>query len=168
MTTAVVSRLNMRKSTYDVEHRTAYRFAMMSAMSTRSMASLFRRRGLTDLGWRVFSLIGHHEPVHPSHIAKRATFDPDKVSRAVDRLVRSGLVTRTVDSADRRRIILTLTPRGRKVYSEIEQARREMEREFLSVLTPEELRAFHAALDKLEAQSRKLFQPNKSGPKASD
>jgi DNA-binding MarR family transcriptional regulator len=142
---------------HDVEHRTSYRFAMMSAMSTRSMASFFRRRGLTDLGWRVFSLIGHHEPVHPSGIAKRATFDPDKVSRSVDRLVRKGLVTRKEDSVDRRRVILTLTPRGRRVYLEIEQARREMEKEFLSVLSQDELRAFHAALDKLEAQARKLF-----------
>jgi DNA-binding MarR family transcriptional regulator len=158
----------MRKSIYDVEHRTAYRFAMMSAMSTRSMASVFRRRGLTDLGWRVFSLIGHHEPVHPSHIAKRASFDPDKVSRAVDRLVRGGLVARAVDSADRRRIILTLTPRGKKVYAEIEQERREMEKEFLSVLTTDELRAFRAALDKLEAQSRKLFQRDKVSPRAAD
>lgn len=147
----------------DVEHRTSYRFAMMSAMSTRSMADMFRRRGLTDLGWRVFSLIGHNEPVHPSTIAKRATFDPDKVSRAVDRLVRKGLVGRKVDSADRRRVILTLTPRGRKVYEEIEQARREMEKEFLSVLAPEELRVFQAALDKLEAQARRLYQARRGG-----
>ena len=150
--------MNLPKSMHDVEHRTSYRFAMMSAMSTRSMADLFRRRGLTDLGWRVFSLIGHHQPVYPRDIAKRATFDPDKVSRAVDRLVRKGLVTRKEDSVDRRRVILTLTPRGLKVYSEIEQARREMEKEFLSVLSPDELRMFRVALDKLEVQARKLFQ----------
>jgi DNA-binding MarR family transcriptional regulator len=155
--------MNLRKSRHDVEHRTSYRFAMMSAMSTRSMATVFRRHGLTDLGWRVFSLIGHYEPVHPSSIARRATFDPDKVSRAVDRLVRRALVARKEDSEDRRRVILSLTPRGRKVYEEIELARREMEKEFLSVLSPEELRAFQAALDKLEAQARKLFKGRGGG-----
>jgi len=152
----------MSKSIYDVEHRTAYRFAMLSTMSTRAMADLFRRHGLTDLGWRVFSLIGHLEPVHPSSIAKRASFDPDKVTRAVDRLVRIGLVGRSEDSADRRRSILKVTPRGRKVYSEIERARRTMEKQFLSVLDANELRIFHSALDKLEAQARKLYQTKRS------
>ena len=150
--------MSMRNSPYDVEHRTAYRFSMLSTMTTRAIAALFRRHGLTDLGWRVFSLIGHYEPVHPSHIAKRASFDPDKVTRAVDRLVRVGLVARSVDSADRRRIILKVTPRGRRVYDEIERTRRSMEKEFLSVLDAEELKAFLAALGKLEAQARKLFQ----------
>jgi len=150
--------MSMRNSPYDVEHRTAYRFSMLSTMTTRAIAALFRRHGLTDLGWRVFSLIGHYEPVHPSHIAKRASFDPDKVTRAVDRLVRVGLVARSVDSADRRRIILKVTPRGRRVYDEIERTRRSMEKEFLSVLDAAELKAFFAALDKLEAQARKLFQ----------
>ena len=147
----------MRKSLYDVEHRTAYRFAMLSTMSTRAMADVFRRHGLTDLGWRVFSLIGHHEPVHPSSIGKRASFDPDKVTRAVDRLVRIGLVARSVDGADRRRVILKMTPRGRKVYAEIERRRRAMEKEFLSVLSAGELKAFYSALDKLEAQGRRLY-----------
>ena len=132
-------------------------------MSTRTIANVLRRYGLTDLGWRVFSLIGHNEPVHPSSIAKRATFDPDKVSRAVDRLVRSGLVARKEDSADRRRVILTLTARGQKVYAEVEQIRRDMEREFLSVLDAEELRAFRAALDKLEAHARQLYQRSRGG-----
>ena len=154
--------MNMRKSVYDVEHRTSYRFAMLSTMSTRAMADVFRRHGLTDLGWRVFSLIGHHEPVHPSSIAKRASFDPDKVTRAVDRLVRIGLVGRSEDSADRRRIILKVTPRGQKVYAEIERTRRAMEKEFLSVLDAGELRVFYGALDKLEAQARKLFRSKRS------
>jgi DNA-binding MarR family transcriptional regulator len=154
--------MKLKKSPHDVEHRTAYRFAMLSTLSTRTIANLLRRHGLTDLGWRVLSLIGHNEPVTPGAIAKKATFDPDKVTRAVDRLVGSGLVVRKEDSADRRRVILTLTSRGQKVYAELEQVRRDMERDFLSVLSPDELRVFHAALDKLEEKARLLYQETRS------
>src|SRR3954471_8132025 len=96
----------------DLEHRTAYRFSMLAAQSTRCMADLYRKAGITVGGWRTLSLIGRYEPIYPSSIAERTSVDPDKVTRAVDRLVEKGLVARKVDNADRRRIALRLTARG--------------------------------------------------------
>jgi DNA-binding MarR family transcriptional regulator len=141
----------------DLEHRTAYRFSILAAQSTRCMADLYRKLGLTVGGWRTLSLIGRYEPIHPSSIAERTSVDPDKVTRAVDRLVGKGLVARKVDSKDRRRIVLTLTARGRRVYAEIDQVRRAVEEKFLGVLTKDELKGFNAVLDKLEAQARRIF-----------
>lgn len=146
----------------DLEHRTAYRFAVLSAMSTRCIADLYRRHGLTVSGWRTLSLIGHHEPIHPGGIAERTSVDPDKVTRAVDRLVHRKLVERALDRTDRRRIVLTLTRRGRKVHDEIDHVRRVMEKEFLSVLSADELRRFNASLDKLETQARRIFRNKKT------
>lgn len=141
----------------DLEYRTAYRFSVIAAQSTRCFSDLYRKLGLTVGGWRTLSLIGRYEPIHPSSIAERTSVDPDKVTRAVDRLVAKGLVARRADSVDRRRIVLTLTARGRKVYREIDQVRRTVERKFLSALTPQELARFNATMDKLEAQARRLF-----------
>src|SRR6185436_6670282 len=83
--------------------------------------------------------------------------DPDKVTRAMDRLVDNGLVARKVDGEDRRRVVLTLTARGRRVYTEIDNVRRAVEQKSLSVLTKDELARFNAAMDKLEAQARRIF-----------
>lgn len=141
----------------DLEHRTAYRFAILSAMSTRCLGDLYRKLGLTVGGWRTLSLIGRYEPIHPSSIAERTSVDADKVTRAVDRLVNRGLVARKVDKEDRRRVVLTLTARGRRVHAELDHVRRVVEAEFLSVLDPAELRGFLAAMDKLETQARRLF-----------
>lgn len=141
----------------DLEHRTAYRFSMLAAQSTRCMADLYRKLGLTVGGWRTLSLIGRYEPIHPSSIAERTSVDPDKVTRAVDRLVDKGLVARKIDKLDRRRVVLTLTARGRRVHAEIDQVRRAVEEKFLSVLTKDELKGFNAVMDKLEAQARRIF-----------
>jgi DNA-binding MarR family transcriptional regulator len=141
----------------DLEHRTAYRFSIMAAQSTRCMSDLYRKLGLTVGGWRTLSLIGRYEPIHPSSIAERTSVDADNVTRAVDRLVSKGMVARKVDNADRRRIALTLTARGRRVYGEIDQVRRVIEQKFLSVLTKDELVGFNAAMDKLEGQARRMF-----------
>jgi DNA-binding MarR family transcriptional regulator len=145
-----------------LENRTAYRFALLSAMSTRSIVHLCQQHGVTVVGWRTLSLIGNHEPIYPSDIAERSSVDPDKVTRSVDRLVRHGLVARREYALDRRRVVLTLTPRGRAVYKQIEQVRRAMEIEFLSVLSREEQRIFAACLDKLEAQARRIFPGNRA------
>lgn len=141
----------------DLEHRTAYRFSILAAQSTRCMSDLYRKLGLTVGGWRTLSLIGRYEPIHPSNIAERTSVDPDKVTRAVDRLVEKGLVARKVDKQDRRRIVLTLTARGKRVYTEIDAIRRAVEQTFLSVLSKEELGVFNKVMDKLEAQAQRIF-----------
>lgn len=141
----------------DLEFRTAYRFSVISAQSTRCFSDLYRKLGLTVGGWRTLSLIGRYQPIHPSSIAERTSVDPDKVTRAVDRLVERGLVARKVDKVDRRRIVLTLTARGQRVYDEIDGVRRTAEEKFLSVLTGEEIARFNATMDKLEAQARRIF-----------
>lgn len=142
---------------FDLEHRTAYRFAVLSAMSARSVAELYRRHRLTVSGWRTLSLIGHHEPVYPSKVAERSSVERDKVTRAVDRLVRQGLVRRKLDPSDRRRVVLTLTAKGRDVHDEIDHVRRAIERELVGVLSERERRLLGRFLDKLEAQARRLF-----------
>jgi DNA-binding MarR family transcriptional regulator len=140
-----------------LEHRSAYRFALISAQTTRSLTGLYRKHGLTVGGWRTLSLIGNYEPIYPSSIAERTSVDPDKVTRAVDRLVGKKLVVRSTDKVDRRRIVLRLTARGRRSYDEIEKVRRQVEVEFLGVLSKEELASFYAILEKLEAQARRMF-----------
>lgn len=48
-------------------------------------------------------------------LARRTFTDPSSVSVVVTRLVERGLVTRTVDSDDRRRVLIALTPQGRAI-----------------------------------------------------
>lgn len=140
-----------------LDRRMSYRFAILSAHSMRCTADLCRKLGLTTARWRTLALIGRYQPIHPSNIAERTSVDPDKVTRAVDRLVRKGLVARKADSVDRRRIVLSLTARGRRVYGEIDAVRRIVEERFLSVLSKSELVRFNATLEKLEAQARDVF-----------
>ena len=144
-------------STLSLEHRLAYRFSMLAAQVTRCTSDLYRKHGLSIGGWRTLSIIGRYEPIHPSGIAARTSVDADKVTRAVDRLVANGLVARKTDPSDRRRIVITLTARGRRVHSEIDHIRRVTEEKLQSVLTQDEVARFYAALAKLEAQALRIF-----------
>jgi DNA-binding MarR family transcriptional regulator len=50
-----------------------------------------------------------------SKVGERLMVHPTSVTNLIDRLEAQGLVARTVDAADRRRILASLTPAGRRV-----------------------------------------------------
>ena len=53
-----------------------------------------------------------------SKVGERLMVHPTSVTNLVDRLDAQGLVTRTVDAADRRRVLASLTPAGRRVLKQ--------------------------------------------------
>lgn len=121
------------------------------------MAGLYARYKLSTAVWRILSIIGRYEPIFAGAAGQLSTMEPDKVTRAVDRLAEMKLVVRNADNADRRRVILCLSSRGRTVYEDIERASRELDTEWRSALTADEAKVFARLIDKLDAQARKLF-----------
>ena len=72
------------------------------------------------------------------------------ISRTIAGLVEQGLVTRTPNERDGRRVDLSITEEGRRVMQETRQAREEWMAWRLSHLTEEELQHLEAALPALE------------------
>jgi DNA-binding MarR family transcriptional regulator len=52
-----------------------------------------------------------------SRIGERLMVHPTSVTNAIDRLVEQALVRREVDTADRRRVLASLTPEGKRVLT---------------------------------------------------
>ncbi|HYF20437.1 MAG TPA: MarR family transcriptional regulator, partial [Ramlibacter sp.] len=140
---------------HSLQRRVAYRFSILANLSARCLAEMYTRRfGITMADWKTLAIVGHYEPVFPGWIARRTSMVPERVSRALDRLMEKGLVDRTLDREDRRRIVVTLSSRGRKAFAEIEAVRTAMEEELLGVLSAQEREALFAMLDKLDAHAR--------------
>lgn len=141
-----------------LEQRITYRFAIISKRLTDRLADMYKPKfGLNVNGWKVMTVVGRFGPLAAFEVAKFVSLDPDKVTRAVDTLVKQGYVFRRQDKIDRRRISLSLSVRGRKVHDEIEKVRCELEIKFLSVLNRSELSGLYATLDKLEASVDTAF-----------
>src|SRR5437868_6571466 len=71
------------------------------------------------------------------------------MSKRVSRLERDGLVTRTQETADRRRVGLTLTDDGQRTLRRVRSRRTAWLASRLDTLSPDELAAVGAALDAL-------------------
>ncbi|MQX35582.1 MarR family winged helix-turn-helix transcriptional regulator [Roseospira navarrensis] len=71
--------------------------------------------GLTAAEWRTLAVLHDYEPLSAKEIVARSSMDKVNVSRAVAGLQRAKLLDRHVDPTDRRRVLLRVTPQGRKV-----------------------------------------------------
>lgn len=140
------------------DRRIAYRFSVLSTLQTRALAAMYSRKfGLTVNSWWVMVVIGRFPRSSASTVVENTTLEADKVTRAVDMLVDKGLMLRREDPEDRRRVVLTLSASGARVFEEIETVRKALEAELLEVLTNEELESLYTILDKLDSRGRDLF-----------
>lgn len=57
---------------------------------------------------------------HPGGLSRRLSMPPASVSRVLERLEGKGLIQRSVDAADHRRFVLTITPQGERTVAEIQ------------------------------------------------
>ena len=98
---------------------------------------------------KLLSSIAEHEPATLNDVAKTIGRGAPAVSRSVDALVRTGLVERTQDPNNRRRLALRLTQEGRQQL-EKRVAGGSALRNKLGRLAHSELRALERAIEILE------------------
>jgi len=69
--------------------------------------------------WRVLTLLadGHGHPM--TEVAEYAMLPPPTLTKLIDRMVSANRVYRRVDDADRRRVLVLLTARGRAMHERL-------------------------------------------------
>ncbi len=101
----------------------------------------------------LLAAIGRAEPATLNQVAAAVKRGAPTVSRAVDALVRGGLVERRADPDNRRRLALRLTESGRAAAAAPSVAERGLEMR-LSKLIASELRALERGIEILERLPR--------------
>lgn len=98
---------------------------------------------------KLLAAIQEHQPATLNQVAAALERGAPAVSRSVDTLVRSGLVERREDPANRRRLALRLTKAGRDELGQSPSVNRDL-RTKLERLANSELRAVGRAIEILE------------------
>ena len=107
------------------------------------------RLGLNIRELRVLRAIGDQPGLSSRSLSEATFIEQTLVSKHLRKLVDAGLVQRALESADARRVALHLTTQGQAIRETADRLGEEMEQDFLSVLTPEELVQFNHCLAKL-------------------
>lgn len=126
-----------------------------AAIATRfaSLSQTFIADGPTERTDRsrrsLLAAVAAAEPATLNQVAESVQRGAPVVSRAIDALVREGLVQREADPNNRRRLALRLTAEGRSMLSTAPKAGTGLE-DKLRRLAPSELRAVERGIEILE------------------
>ncbi|HLU60339.1 MAG TPA: MarR family transcriptional regulator [Pseudonocardia sp.] len=110
---------------------------------------VLRGSGLTLERWRILDLLADREGMTMSEIASAVVVTGPTLTRIVDDLATKALVHREVDTHDRRRVLVHLTPRGRRLRESLRPAVVEAESAALSALTDAQRNTLSALLARL-------------------
>lgn len=93
--------------------------------------------------------IDHLPRLTATDIVELTGIPKNSLSRAVAKLKHDGMIRTEIDREDGRRVILHLTPKGRRIYAQILPRFQERQQKMLATLTTAEQRTFNTLLTKL-------------------
>lgn len=97
--------------------------------------------------WRVLSFLGDGPGRSMSEIARYAMVPAPTLTKIVDKLVEGALVQRRVDDADRRRVLVLLSPRGRTLHRMLAVDVQLVEQAIVEQVGPDDAERFQRLLD---------------------
>lgn len=119
-------------------------------------------RGMTLLQLTALHVISAQAPVTLTELAQALGTGPPATSAMVDRLIRTGLVSRTPDPQNRRRVQLTVTARAETMIGDIDPSTARRLQAALSDMGPQ---GRHYLIDLLrDTVRRSAGQPTKRRP----
>jgi len=135
---------------FNLDNFLPYQLARTASQVSRELASLYSKQfGISIPEWRVIAHLAQSEAVSVREIHLQVDMDKPKVSRAAARLQEAGLVTKTVNSSDKRLIELSLTPKGQKLFEKLAPIALEYEAKLLERLGATNKKLFLSLLDNL-------------------
>lgn len=107
--------------------------------------------GLSITEIHTIDAVGYREANPMNVVAARLGITLATLTICVNRLVEKGFLVRERDAADRRRVLVSLSRKGRQVYRAHQLFHRQMVDDALSSLTDDEERVLATALGKVRA-----------------
>jgi DNA-binding MarR family transcriptional regulator len=113
--------------------------------------------GLSVVGWRVLAILGAHSPLSAKALAELTAMDQVSISRAVEQLAGNKLVSRRIDTSDRRRVVLRLSKKGEEVYNRVLPVMFACENALISGLCSEDVATVRRIMKILIERSAKVL-----------
>ena len=131
--------------------------AVMNTIHTADMlfdqiGRLLRPLGVSAAGGLVLGILRDHGRMSPSELGDRLTVTRATVTGVVDSLERRGFVRRSPNAADRRSLVVEITPSGLGVVQQLRTLVHGHEKAWMSVFSDTELRRYIDVLHRMQAQ----------------
>ena len=134
----------------DIRTVTALFDVINNKLSKASQETLLKiYKNLTIAEASAIYAIGPDEPKTMKQIAETLGVAVSTPTRTIDRLLEKGFVNRKVGEKDRRKLLIELTPKGKKLLVDIDKENLEITKKMLNGLSDEEIETFKEILFKI-------------------
>ena len=129
--------------------------AVMNTIRTADMAferigRLLRPLNVSAAGGLVLGQLRDNGPMSPSELGERLIVTRATVTGLLDSLERRGFVLRSANPADRRSLLVEITPLGLEVVQQVRSIVHRHETAWMSALSDEELRVYIGLLQRIQ------------------
>ncbi|SDV49318.1 MarR family winged helix-turn-helix transcriptional regulator [Chitinasiproducens palmae] len=134
----------------DLSAFTTYRLHLLNRLFDTAIAADYRAQTGLDLGEaRAVAALGHFGAMRIMDVGRRANLEKSKASRAVESLLKKGLLSSARDPADARAIQVALSAAGERCYPRVLSIATMHRDRLLNPLDAGERRVFDALLERL-------------------
>lgn len=110
---------------------------------------MLQASGLTEQQWRILRVLEEYGAQDATQLAERSSLLMPSQTRIVQNLSEKGLVTRETNPADRRRQVVTITPKGRQILVDNAAEARAIAAQVREALGEDKVRQLLALLDEI-------------------
>lgn len=142
------------------------RLTRLQQIASDKMDDAFSRvTGINLTDGRCIDLLDVHDGLTAGELAEAASLSPGAVTTVLDRLERMELVTRTRDEADRRRVLVEVTPKARELAFEIYGPVAAYARDYIEQLSDDDIQTISRFLEMaIEVNERRARELEKRDP----
>jgi DNA-binding MarR family transcriptional regulator len=138
-----------------VDRTLAFRLHLINKLTDKASAEIYAQELDLPVGLaRCLAAIGHFAPLSVAQLAARSNFDKAQASRAAQALVERGLVAKRASGSDARGVLLSLTPRGCRLWVRAMDLMTRRNADIFGCLTGGERKELGRMLDRLIAHTR--------------
>lgn len=136
-----------------------YQLARLQGLVSDSVAQIYTGKfQLSRQEWRVLAILANHSHITARQVCDKANLEKMPASRAVNKMIKKGLLIKTDNSGDLRSSLLSLSDDGTKLYNQLALLATKQEAELLSVLSTEEQRQLQSIFSKITANALALLK----------
>ena len=103
----------------DFEHSLPMELLKAREAAMSRFRPMLRSHGVTEQQWRVIRALADYEPMDAGELANRSFLLAPSLTRILQHLESENLVKHSSDTNDQRRSVLSLTTKGRKLFSKV-------------------------------------------------
>lgn len=107
--------------------------------------------GVTALQYTALTVLEHRSGLSAAQLARNSFVTAQSMADMVRVLIRKGLISRTPDAADRKRLLIELTPAGRQFLDEVRDQVTALDRRMTGSLNARQREALRRSLNECRA-----------------